>query len=151
MNIQAILDSKGSAAVFTIPAVSTLADFVKHACEKNIGAMIVADEQGRLAGIVTERDALHHYNDGKSFENTKVGDIMTRNVVTVAPEDDINRAMDLMIGQNIRHLPVVGKGKIEGLITVRDLIHAMRESDKEEARALVEYLQNSIKKRQGNT
>jgi CBS domain-containing protein len=121
-----------------------LSEFTRQACEKNIGALLVTDNNGKLAGIVSERDILHQCNAGVDFSKTTVDKIMTRSLITVKPTDDINFVMDLMITKRIRHLPVVLDDKIQGVITIRDLIHAMRKADKEEIHRLVEYLQSNL-------
>ncbi|MBN2302178.1 MAG: CBS domain-containing protein [Lentisphaerae bacterium] len=144
MNIQNILDAKGSTALFMVSLNTSLREVVRLACEKHVGAMLVADDAGQLAGIVTERDILFQVDKRSDFDKITVGDVMTKELSTAKPTDDINIAMDLMIAKNIRHLPVVSEDKIEGLITVRDLIHAMRKADEDELKCLVEYLQASI-------
>ena len=104
MNVQAILDSKGGGDVFVMDQNDTLADFVKKACELEVGAMLIAD-------------------------------------------DDIKTAMDCMITLKIRHLPVLSGKEIAGLITIRDLILAMRQADDRETRQFVEYLRRSLEAR----
>ncbi len=144
MNIRKVLEAKGSAAFLTIPGNATLAEFVKQACERNIGAMAVIDKSSRLVGILSERDVLHQCNRRADFNKVTVAEVMTKNVVSVGPDDDINMAMDLMIAKRIRHLPVISGAKIEGIITIRDLIHAMRKADQDELRCFVDYLQTQV-------
>ena len=69
---------------------------------------------------------------------------MTTNLITVHAEDDVNIAMDQMIAKKIRHLPVMSNAGFQGIITVRDLLYAMREADKNDVQALVDYLQNAV-------
>lgn len=145
MDVQKILDTKThSSSLFTIPDETTLADFVRQVCEKKIGALLVTDKSGKPAGIVSERDVLFQCNAGVDFQKTKVGQVMTRDLIVVKPSDDINTVMDLMITRKIRHLPVVENDKVLGIITIRDLIHAMRKADQEEIHRLVEYLQSNL-------
>ena len=148
MKIQKILDVKGSIEVCTILATATLTELVAQVSDRNIGALLVTDEKGSIVGIVSERDVVHQCHKNMAFDTITVGDIMTQNVVTAHPEDDSSIAVELMVSKNIRHLPVISEGEIHGLITVRDLIHAMREADKDEVDKLVEYLQNSIVERE---
>ena len=144
MNIQRVIDIKGSTDVLSVPQNTTISELVKRACEINIGAFLITDDNGKLAGIVSERDVMHQVNAGTDFENTPVSEVMTTGIISAKPEDDINIAMDLMVSKRIRHLPVLSDHKIEGLITVRDLIHAMRKADEDELRQLVEYLQETV-------
>lgn len=144
MKIQAILDTKGSEKVFTITASATLTELVNQVANKNIGALLVTNASGDVTGIISERDVVRQCSKSMDFDNITVGEIMTKDVVTAHPDDDMNVAMDMMVTKKIRHLPVLSEGTIHGLITVRDLIYAMREADKEELHKLVSYLQESI-------
>lgn len=147
MKIQKILDVKGSAEVCAIPSSATLTELVKELTERNIGAMLVADKEGEPSGIVSERDVVRQCSKNLDFDGVTVSEIMTPNVVMAHPEDDSSVAVELMVTRNIRHLPVISDGRIHGLITVRDLMRAMRQADKEEVNKLVEYLQESIAER----
>jgi len=145
MDVQKILDTKtGTNSLFTIPGNTSLEEFIRQACEKKIGALLVTDNDGKPVGIVSERDVLYQCNLKTDFKKTTVGEIMTRNLIVVKPADDINTVMDLMISKKIRHLPVVSEDKVLGIITIRDLIHAMRKADQEEIHRLVEYLQSNL-------
>lgn len=144
LTVQSVLDAKGSAEVITIPAAKTLAEFVRQTVERNIGAMLARDAAGNIVGILTERDILRQCYKQAEFDKVTVGDVMTRDLVTVAPGDDIHVAMDLMFQKKIRHLPVMADQTFLGVITVRDLIYAMRKADKEELNCFIAYLQNSL-------
>jgi len=145
MDAQKILDTKiGTNNLFTIPGNTSLEDFVRQVCEKKIGALLVTDSDGKPLGIVSERDVLYQCNLKTDFKKTAVSAIMTRNLIVVKPTDDINTVMDLMISKKIRHLPVVLENKVLGIITIRDIIHAMRKADQEEIHRLVEYLQSNL-------
>jgi len=104
----------------------------------NIGSLPVCSGGGRLCGIVTDRDiVLRCVAAGGDPEKTAVKDIMTKSVVSVAPEEDISRAAALMARARIRRLPVVRGGRLEGMLALGDI--AWRpECDMEAARALGE-------------
>ena len=144
MNVQQILDAKGSLEVFSIAADVTITELVRQLCKKHCGALLIVDEVGRLAGIVSERDVIRQLDAGADFDQVTVGEIMTRELVSVDPDEDIHAAMDLMVSRKIRHLPVVSEGEPCGLVTVRDLIHAIREADHSDVAKLVEYLQTEV-------
>jgi CBS domain-containing protein len=76
---------------------------------------------GRLAGIVTERDLVNLVADGGDPRTTKLGDRMSRDVDTVEPKTDIAEAAEHMARLRIRHLPVVERGTIVGILSIRDL------------------------------
>jgi len=143
MNIQTILDAKGGAPVFTIEESASLSEFVREACLKEVGAMLVTDQQEELSGIITERDILQELNAGTDFQTARVGEVMSRNLVTVQAEDDIQTAMDYLITLKLRHIPVLSGKDVAGVITPRDILLALRRADAEETRALVDLIKKS--------
>ncbi len=89
--------------------------------EKNIGALLVQIE-GYLVGIVSERDYVRKVIlDHHASKLTKVSEIMTRDVITVTPEDTVVHCIALMKKHHVRHLPVVVEGQPVGIISLRDL------------------------------
>lgn len=92
----------------------------------NIGALPVCREDGKLCGMVTDRDlVVRCLASGKLPENTRVKDVMTGRVVSAAPDMDIGAAAHLMGRQQIRRLPVVEEGRLCGMVSLGDL--AIRE------------------------
>ncbi len=144
MKIQNVLDAKGDSRIFSIPTTYTLTDFVKEASERKVGALLVTDAQGKMEGIISERDVIRQCYAKADFDTTLVSEVMTKDLITASPDHDIHDAMDILVQKKIRHLPILDGDEIKGLITVRDLISAMRKSDKDETRLLVEYLQSSL-------
>ena len=88
--------------------------------DNRISSVVVMDGD-RLAGIVTERDLVNLVAEGLDPRTTKVGDRMSTNLDTVEPRSDIAEAAEHMARLRIRHLPVVDKGKLVGIISIRDL------------------------------
>jgi len=144
MKIQNVIDAKGDSRIFSIPTTYTLTDFVKEACERKVGALLVTDEHGKMAGIISERDVIRQCYAKADFDTVLVSEVMTKDLITASPDHDIHDAMDILVQKKIRHLPILDGDEIRGLITVRDLISAMRKSDKDETHLLVEYLQSSL-------
>lgn len=139
MKVSDILQSKGS-SVYSITGNVTVYDALKIMGEKNIGALLVMESE-HLKGIISERDyARKIILKGKSSQDTQVSDIMTANVITVLPEDTIEKCMELMSGRHIRHLPVVENDKVLGVISITDVVTAIIESQKE----TIKHLQNYI-------
>ena len=108
----------------------------------NVGSLPVCAEDGTLRGIVTDRDiVLRCVANGDRPSETPVRDIMSRSVVTAAPEDDIARASELMSAAQVRRLPVVKGGKLVGMLALGDL--ALRTAcDMEASKALTEISAN---------
>jgi len=94
--------------------------------EENVGSVAVCEES-RLVGIFTERDVLRLAGEGTQFGQLPVGDVMTRQVITVSPDDDIVEAAHLMGERKIRHLPVVQDGNVLGIVGIRDLMRTLLE------------------------
>lgn len=139
MKVAEILTTKGS-NVYSITENITVYDALKIMGEKNVGALLVMDGD-KLKGIISERDyARKIILKGKSSTDTEVKDIMTENVITVLPEDDIEKCMELMSGRKIRHLPVVKNDKVLGVISITDVVTAIIEIQKN----TIAHLQNYI-------
>src|SRR5947209_7327119 len=108
-----VLEHKG-ADVWTIGPDASVYDAIAMMAEREVGALPVL-EGDRLAGIISERDyARKVILKGRSSKDTQVRDIMTPGVVTVTPDDTIERCMDLMTEYHIRHLPVLRDGRLAG-------------------------------------
>jgi CBS domain-containing protein len=103
-------------------------DQVAHVLRENGISSVVVIEDGKLAGIVTERDLVNLVADGRDPRTTKVADRMTKDLDTVDPKTDIAEAADHMARLKIRHLPVLQDGELAGIISIRDLTNwAVRE------------------------
>lgn len=108
----------------------------------NVGALPVCGPDGHLCGMVTDRDIVTRcLAAGRRPEDTTVGDIMTRNVVTAMPEMDAGAAASLMARQQVRRLPVVEGGKLCGMVSLGDLANC-EENAIDAADALTEITSN---------
>jgi CBS domain-containing protein len=94
--------------------------------EENIGSVAVC-EGDRLVGIFTERDVLRLAGEGPQFAEVEVGDVMTRQPVTISPEDEILAAAQLMAERRIRHLPVVQGENLLGIVGIREVMRTLVE------------------------
>ena len=106
--------------VVTVSANDTFADAAKILHEHKISSVIVQGEGGP-GGIVTERDFVNLVSEGQDPSNVKVSDRMTKDLATVESKSDIAEAAKVMAERRIRHLPVVDKGDLVGIISIRDL------------------------------
>ena len=94
--------------------------------EENVGSVAVCDDQ-RLVGIFTERDVLRLTSEGPDFDEVRVGDVMTTQLVTLSPDDDILDAARLMGEKKIRHLPVLEGENLLGIVGIREVVRALVE------------------------
>jgi CBS domain-containing protein len=121
MNVESILVQKGTEVATIKPdaSIKRAADWLRA---KNIGALVVARDDVIL-GIVSERDIVRAFSQhGELTASMSVKDIMTHGLITVAPEEDLNRVMRLMTLHRVRHLPVVRDGKLAGIISIGDVV-----------------------------
>ena len=139
MKVSDILQSKGN-NVYSVKDDITVYEALKIMDEKNVGALLVMEDQ-RLKGIISERDyARKIVLKGKSSQETTVKEIMAEEVITVLPEDDIEKCMGLMSGRKIRHLPVMKDDKVLGVISITDVVTAIIESQKHTIAQLENYI-----------
>ena len=117
-----ILKSKADRTVHTIAPTASVFDAVKLMAEKNIGALVVMQDE-KIVGIITERDyARKIVLMARSSKDTPVSDIMTSSAMYVSPTQRSEECMALMTENRVRHLLVVDGGKLAGLISIGDLV-----------------------------
>ena len=117
-----ILKSKADQTIHTITPAASVFDAVKLMAEKNIGALVVI-EGGKIVGLFTERDyARKIVLMARSSKETPVREVMTSQVMTVRTDQTSETCMALMTENRLRHLPVMDKGKMIGLVSIGDLV-----------------------------
>lgn len=122
VTIGLILDGKGP-QVFSISADATVFDAIHHMADNNVGALLVTDN-GRLLGIVSERDYTRKVAlKGKSSKHTSVREIVSTPLIHATPEHTVEECMRLMTAHRIRHLPILGGDEILGVISIGDLVN----------------------------
>jgi CBS domain-containing protein len=126
MTIATILASKGVKLV-TIRPEQTLREALAMLSQHSIGALVVADGQGTLVGILSERDIVREAVRNERFFDLAVSAIMTRNVITGQPQDDLNAVATTMTNKRFRHLPILDGGKVVGVISLGDIVKAQRD------------------------
>ncbi len=123
--VQDLLHDKGTDVV-TVPPDCSVYDALKTMSERNIGALLVVEPDGSMAGIITERDyARKVVLAGKSSKDTPVSAIMTTDVIYVKPTHTIEEAMAVMTDHRCRHLPVLNQGNLTGLISIGDVVRSL--------------------------
>jgi len=140
MNVASILKHKGRECT-TIKQNETVSEAVRALSEKNIGALVVLDDTGDIAGIVSERDIVANLANGSAeLLGAPVSRIMTRDVFTCSPSDTTEQLMTQMTNSRIRHLPVKENGELAGIISIGDVVKWRIAEVESRAEALREYI-----------
>jgi CBS domain-containing protein len=141
--IREILSKKGS-QVWSIGTSATAFQAALLMNEHKIGGLVVID-QGRVAGMFTERDVLHLVAEGRLPAQTSVGDVMTTEVVCCSPTTSVDEAKSAMKNRRVRHLPVVGDDEqLLGVISIGDL-NAYETADQQQTIFMMsEYLYGRV-------
>ena len=141
MTVGAVLKSKSPSNVISVDPSATILEVAEIITSRRIGAVLVLDQSGGVAGIVSERDvvrALATHREG--VLSMRADDLMTRNVTTATSKTTVVEAMGIMDAGYFRHLPVVDDGKLEGIISIRDLVKfriMLHEQDLDNMRAYI--------------
>jgi CBS domain-containing protein len=140
MTVSAILAGKGRDVV-TIGGEATVAEVVNVLAAKKIGAIVVTDERGHIAGIVSERDIVRALAEkaGAALAG-RVATIMTHTVVTCSEGETIDGVMSRMTRGRFRHMPVVTNGRLSGIISIGDIVKARIEQVEREAEEMRAYI-----------
>jgi CBS domain-containing protein len=119
--VRQLLHQKGR-NVWSIRPDASVFDAVKKMAEHDIGSLVVMEGE-KVVGIITERHyARNVVLKGKTSPATAVEDIMETRVVTARPDDTVDRCMTLMSDKRVRHLPVLDRGKLVGIVSIGDLV-----------------------------
>jgi CBS domain-containing protein len=119
------VDRHMSRDLLTVEAGLPVVEVARRMVDRNVGAVLVL-EDARLAGIMTERDLMRAVARGLR-DDAVVGECMTADPDTIAPDDTIEHAAVLMIHGGYRHLPVVDGDDVVGVISIRDLVQVVVE------------------------
>jgi CBS domain-containing protein len=139
--VKDLLEGKGS-EVWSVGPAHSVYQAIEMMALKGVGALTVLSDEGRMVGIISERDyARKVILQGKSSKNTQVSEIMTREVVYIEPDRRVDEAMALMTAKRVRHLPVMADEKLVGIISVGDLV----KSKIDEQSHVIEQLERYIK------
>lgn len=140
MIVKTILSGKG-ANVVTIEPTATLADATKILTEKRIGALVVTGAEGRLVGIISERDIVRALaSRGNAALKLPLTDVMTRKVVTCSEDETLSVIMERMTQGKFRHVPVLDGERLIGIISIGDVVKWRLEELQLEQNALRDYI-----------
>ncbi len=138
VKIRDLVNEKGN-RVFAVPGSMNLAEAAHVMAEKNIGALIVVNEDKKI-GMFTERDVLKHVSTGTDLATKTLEEVDITDVFIAQADDDLEYAMTVMIQKNIRHLPVLDEGKLVGVLSMRDVVKVQVKSLAAEVRYMKDFL-----------
>ncbi|MFA6923281.1 MAG: CBS domain-containing protein [Bacteroidales bacterium] len=137
--IRNILKEKGN-AIYSIGPKTKIIDALKKMAEKNIGAILVI-ENDKILGIFSERDYARKSYQSESFSlENYVEDFMSKEIVTISQEGDIFECMSIMTKRKIRHLPVLDENKIIGIVSIGDIVNSIIHHQEATIKDLEKYI-----------
>lgn len=144
MNISDIVKGKGK-TLFTVKNSTLAVEAVAILDEHRVGVLLVTDDNDNVAGIISERDILYKcYKSGEPLKEKKVESLMTKveDIIVGKIDDTPRRMMNMMVTQNIRHIPIIENDTIIGIVCIDDLLQLILENSEIESRKLSEYIKN---------
>lgn len=126
MNIENVLAQKGG-HVYTARPDQTVREVVALLASRNVGALVVVDERARPVGIISERDIVRAAAREERLFDRPVRELMTRDLILAAPQDDLRVVAHTMTEHRIRHLPVVAGEQLVGIVSIGDVVKAQRD------------------------
>lgn len=135
MNIASLLATKSRRPI-TIRPEQSVREAVQLLATHNIGALIVVNEADAPVGIISERDIVREAARNEQVFGRPVSEIMTRDVITGVPEDDLASVANVMTEKRIRHVPVMDKGRLVGIVSIGDVVKAQRDQYRGEVETL---------------
>ena len=139
--IESFLKLHRNREIWTVPKDQSVWDALTLLSEKNIGAIIVVDNNDFPIGIFSERDyARKIVLKGKSSKDTLLDEVMTKELITITKDNKIDQCMEIMTEKKIRHLPILEDKKIVGIISIGDVLKIMIKEQKD----LINHLQKFI-------
>ncbi len=140
MTVARILKEKGR-AVATVPEAATLNDAIRQLAARNIGALVVVDSAGAVAGIISERDIVRILAENPAGTlNDAVSRHMSRPVVTCSERHTTTQLMAEMTTHRFRHLPVLEQGQLVGIVSIGDVVKQRFAEHDLEAHSMREYI-----------
>lgn len=138
--VDAILQHKGH-EVWVVRPDDSVFTAVRLMADKGAGALVVAVD-GRVAGVISERDCARRVVlEGRAARDTRVADIMTSPVVSVAPDDSVDDCLRLMTDKRVRHLPVLQGDRLVGVVSIGDLVRQVISRQSETILFLEQYIE----------
>ncbi len=143
MIVSDLLRRKGG-AVTSAPPDTSVADLLDLLGEHGIGAVVVSADGVTVSGIVSERDVVRAMRgSGAALLDAPIADVMTADVVVVAPDEPVEALMRLMTERRIRHVPVVDGGRLVGIISIGDVVKSRMDQLEADRGHLIDYIRST--------
>ncbi len=140
LSVQQLMQARAEAGTITVSPEETVYHALMLMANHNTGAVMVVDN-GQMVGIFTERDyARKVILMGRCSLDTKIREIMTRELITVHPEATLEECMEVMTRWHIRHLPILSEGRLVGIVSMRDVVQAIITKKEETIQDLEKYI-----------
>lgn len=141
MFVSEVLQNKPVHEVVTSEEDTRAAAAAQLMAERGVGSLVVLGRGGDIVGIVTERDILRRFaRHGARLGGMRLAEIMSTPVETVQPDARIEDGLQRMTLKRFRHLPVVERGRLAGIVSIGDLVKAMLQEKTAEAESLRQYI-----------
>ena len=140
MKLSEVLSTKGS-EVYRLKSDNSIAEAATKLTEKKIGALLVEDNDGKIVGILSERDIVGGMGPhGADLHDVPISELMTTNLIKCTSQDTVLQAMAMMTDRRVRHLPVFDGDDLIGVISLGDLVKCRISEVQSEADALRQYI-----------
>ncbi len=140
MKLSEVLSTKGS-EVYRLKSDNSIAEAATKLTEKKIGALLVEDNDGKIVGILSERDIVGGMGPhGADLHDVPISELMTTNLIKCTAQDTVLQAMAMMTDRRVRHLPVFDGDDLIGVISLGDLVKCRISEVQSEAEALRQYI-----------
>lgn len=138
--VKELLEEKGS-KVWTISQNESVYNGLVMMSKKDVGALLVIDDEEKLVGMFSERDyARKIVLLGKTSKDTRIGDMMSTEISVVKPENTIQNCLALMTKKKVRHLPVIDQNKLAGIVSIGDAVNRVISDQEETIHNLEDYI-----------
>jgi CBS domain-containing protein len=141
MQISNILATKGGSVV-TLRPDQTVREAIARLAEKRIGALVIVDAAGKIVGLISERDIIRAAAQNEAIFGQPVSAIMTRDVIVARPGDDVHAVEKTMTVKRFRHLPIMDRGELVGIVSIGDVVKATLD----EYEGVIETLESRVEK-----
>ncbi|MDP5238633.1 CBS domain-containing protein [Uliginosibacterium sp. 31-16] len=143
-NVRQILDAKKNQQIHSVSPQASIFEALELMAKKDVSAVLVLEDE-RLVGIFTERDyARKVILKGRNSRDTRISELMTQNLLTISPSQTVEDVMTIMTENRFRHLPVVERGQLIGIVTIGDAVKTVIDQQQQTINQLAGYIAGDI-------